>query len=265
MDIRELLGKLIESTGWTWFDSTSFSVAVLLILLIVASFVVGRLVYISLKRPFKNGSLFLAGTVQLVLIVYGLYGIALYAGIDPTMILAAIAIITAGISLAADGVFASFIGGLKLVITNPFDVGDYITVDGTHGQIKSIGLLSTVMHASSKGVIVFSNKTVSDTTIINHTRLGGIEVAIMIPMFDTHDIKSATERMKYILKDKDTILPGTKVLYEWTGSGEGYNILIKVKDYSKRKEVASDITTTLTSDLRDCGYPIGVVSFYKNV
>lgn len=56
---------------------------------------------------------------------------------------------------------------------------------------------------------------------------------------------------------------GCKVLHDWTPGGEAWAVVVKVADYSKRRETMSKLSVALTEELQREGFPLGVVTFYK--
>ena len=238
---------------------------VLFIALIFGSFLVGYAVNRILQRWLKTGSMFLAGAVQTAILIGGMYQIALYSGIDPVVILAVIAIATAGVSLAADNAFANFLSGMLLVLNRRFSVDDQISVGDLTGVVKQISLFAVTLQVNSRGIVVLPNRVVAESTIINHTQLAGIELSLTFPIFDSHDIGKATATIREAIEGHEGIQEKFKILHAWDAGVEQYAVIVRVKDYAKRREVLSELSIRITEALRKEDLPLGSVSFLKNI
>lgn len=261
--------KQILSDNWQALLATIMPIGkytLALIAVIVLAILLRLLVRIILSRVAKNSADFFASITQFSVVIGGLYTIALYAGIDPRVILAIIAIVTAGIAISAENSFAEIMATMKILTSRRLAIGEYVTVAGDiHGVIKEIGLFSTTIQVNSRGLVTLSNRSVADNLLINHDRLGGIEMVVTIPMFDNHDRGKLMWAIKDVMKDRQGVHPGCKVLHNWGGGGEEYAVTFRVIDYSKRRDVSADISMAITNRLVEDGYPVGLVSFVKNV
>jgi len=234
-------------------------VAILLTAAVVKTFF--RLI---LNKTYPSGSAFVSSIAQFSVIAFGLYQMAMLSGVDPTVILAIVAIVTAGIAIAGEVSFAEVMGGLKIIMSRRFSVGDYVTVaGGVSGRVASVGLFSTIVEVNSRGLVSISNKEVSDGHITNHDRIGGIETSIVIPMFDTHDIGAATALIDQVMQSSIGIKPTNKTLFGWGTGGQEYAIIFRVLEYDKRRETSSVIAIGLTTALVSAKFPVGYVNFYR--
>jgi small-conductance mechanosensitive channel len=78
----------------------------------------------------------------------------------------------AAVGLAAQDALSNFIGGLFIVISKPFRVGDYIQVEGTvTGTVKEITLRHTVIVNNENRTILVPNGVINSKTIMNSTVL----------------------------------------------------------------------------------------------
>lgn len=232
---------------------------------IAASVLTRFLVRYATKRLAKSSSLFLASALQFAVAIAGFYYVALWLGTSPGILLAVVAIFSAGIALAADNTAADMIGGAKLIAFNPFSPGEFVTVEGNHGQIIEIGLFSTKIQSNSKGIISVPNRTLSDTTSVNHSRLQGLEMTLTFPMYDDHDRDAAMTTISAAMGGVALIQASTKVLNEWTSTGEQYTVIFKAIDYTKRREAASQVSLAVGKALIAGQFPLGAVSFVRLV
>ena len=238
---------------------------VLFIALIVVSFLAGYLTNRLLRRWLRTGAMFLAGAVQTAILIGGLYQIALYSGMDPVVILAMIAIASAGVSLAADNAFANFLSGMLLVLNKRFSVDDQVTIGDLTGVVKQISLFAVTLQVNTRGIVVLPNRLVAESTIINHTELRGVELVLSLPFYDAHDIGKATNVIRQAVTGHDGIQEKFKILHAWNAGVEQYAVIVRVNDYAKRREVLSELSIRITEALRKEDLPLGSVSFFKNI
>lgn len=85
-------------------------------------------------------------------------------------ILTSAGIMAAAVGLASQEALSNFIGGLFIIISRPFRVGDHVQIDGTVvGTVKEITLRHTVIVNNENRTIYVPNCKVNSTTIINST------------------------------------------------------------------------------------------------
>ena len=99
-----------------------------------------------------------------ILVVIALVG---YLGIDTTGFSALIASLGVAVGLAVNGTLSNFAGGILLLITRPFKIGDYIAVAGFEGIVEDLKVVSTKLVTLDNKVIYVPNSTVSTSAITN--------------------------------------------------------------------------------------------------
>ncbi|KUG19651.1 MAG: mechanosensitive ion channel family protein [Methanomicrobiaceae archaeon] len=65
--------------------------------------------------------------------------------IETDVIFVAYGIIGAGIAIALQDLFKNFVGGILIIVTGAYRIGDRIEVDGTEGDVMDIGILNTTL------------------------------------------------------------------------------------------------------------------------
>lgn len=96
-----------------------------------------------------------------------LLGLINYLGINTAGIATIIASLGVGVGLAINGAIANFAGGILILVTRPFRVGDFVDVAGTAGVVEEIRLVHTKIHTMDNKVVYMPNGTASGATIIN--------------------------------------------------------------------------------------------------
>jgi small-conductance mechanosensitive channel len=97
----------------------------------------------------------------LYLIVRGIFNV------NAQGLLAAAAAIGVAVGFAAQDILKNIFGGLVIVADRPFQVGDYIAVGGTYGEVMSIGLRSTRIRTPDDNLVSVPNAQVVDSQVAN--------------------------------------------------------------------------------------------------
>jgi len=106
--------------------------------------------------------------VRIVLWVFAAYLIvSVIFRVDAQGLLAAAAAIGVAVGFAAQDLLKNLFGGLILVFDQPFQVGDKISVGGTYGEVKSIGLRSTRIVTPDDNRVSVPNAQVVDQQVAN--------------------------------------------------------------------------------------------------
>lgn len=177
MDIEQILNYKI--LGIRAGDPLIFALKVFLIVIVakIVLTVIGKLFRKSEKNPrsvmdtttrkyFERIIKFIIYIIAITSILYLIPGMEKVG----SSILTSAGIMAAAVGLAAQDALSNFIGGLFIVISKPFRVGDYIHVEGTvTGTVKEITLRHTVITNNENRTILVPNSAINSKTIINST------------------------------------------------------------------------------------------------
>jgi small conductance mechanosensitive channel len=107
-------------------------------------------------------------------------------GIPVTSLVAVLGVAGLALSLAAQNALANVAGGLVLLSSKPFVVGDYIEASGAGGTVISIGLAYTKIKTPDNKIICAPNSTISGEKITNFTAetLRRVDISVTIAPHD---------------------------------------------------------------------------------
>lgn len=246
------------------FLQESWLPAGLTIAVFVVAWVARFLTYHTLRRVLRTQAAYLASTVQFGIVVGGLYGTAIYLEINPTTVLAVVAIMTAGIALSAEQTIANMIAGAVILANGKFAVGEQITIGDVSGTVENIGFGNVTINVNTRGLVTMPNSAIVGSTLTNHTRALHVELVAVLPMYDFHDMRQADALIRQVLFACE-LDGGCKVLHEWGPGGQQWAAVVRVRDYGKRREIMSRLSVMLTDELTKAGFPLGPVTFVKNI
>ena len=99
--------------------------------------------------------------------------------IDVTSIIAMLSVAGLAVSLALQNTLSNLAGGLVILVTKPFVVGDYIDAEGTAGTVAEIGLAYTKLTTPDAKRISVPNSQMSGAKITNYTNENGRRVDLI--------------------------------------------------------------------------------------
>ncbi len=115
-------------------------------------------------------------------------------GVDTTVILTGIGIVSLIVGLAIQPLLADIIAGLFIVFEDVFNVGDIIVADGFRGTVKEIGMRHTQIEDAGGNIKVINNSDIrSLVNMTSQLSLASIEMCI--------EYGESLERVEAILKD----------------------------------------------------------------
>ena len=111
-------------------------------------------------------------------------------GIHTTSLVAMLSVAGLAVSLALQNTLSNVAGGIMLLVTNPFQVGDYVEADGVSGTVHAIDLSYTAILTIDGKEIFVPNSQLSGTKIVNYTVLGRRRVDLNVTA--SYDAPTAT-------------------------------------------------------------------------
>lgn len=92
--------------------------------------------------------------------------------VDASSLVALLSVASLGVTLAAEDILGNAAGGLLLLGSHPFGIGDFIESDGVCGTVEEIALTRTKLVTPDGLTVLLPNKTLSASKLTNYTSLG---------------------------------------------------------------------------------------------
>ena len=93
-------------------------------------------------------------------------------GVDVTGVIALFSVAGLAVSLALQNTLGNLAGGIMLLVTHPFEAGDYIESDSVQGTVTGTDLVYTAVTTADNKAIFIPNSQLAGAKIINYNRLG---------------------------------------------------------------------------------------------
>ena len=128
----------------------------------------------SLTKSGSNNALgkYLRSVIKVALWILLALSVAGRMGIDVTSMIALFSVAGLAVSLALQNTLSNLAGGVMLLVTKPFEVGDFVETNGVSGTVEAIGLAYRKLATVDNKEIFIPNSEISSAKIINYTRLG---------------------------------------------------------------------------------------------
>src|SRR5579863_9765386 len=75
------------------------------------------------------------------------------------------------VGMAAKGTLGNAIAGVTLAFSQPFRIGDGVTIRGDYGVVEEINLMYTLIRTSDNRLLLIPNDVLSSEVIYNHSML----------------------------------------------------------------------------------------------
>ena len=125
-------------------------------------------------------------------------------GFNTSSLTALLSVLTLGITLAAEDILGNVAGGLVILSSRPFALGDFIEAGGISGTVREIGLHHTKLETPDGQMVLMPNKDLSSSKIINYTVLGRRRVVRTV----TASYDAPTEEVKAACLEAVAAAPG---------------------------------------------------------
>ena len=250
----EVIGNSIDSVTAELFGSvgviTLTAVFPALILLVICLLVIKILLKL-LDRVFEKSGLekslckFVRTAAKYLLLFLTLLLVAATLGINVTSLIAVFSVLGLAVSLAVQGALSNLAGGIMLLVSKPFKLGDYVEAGGVEGTINDIGLGHTKLLTVDNKIICVPNGDISASKITNYTyeekrRVDLTFTASYDAPIDTvyKALREAVDSIDVFLKDPEPFIKVLSyqnssieyVVRAWTATGDywtGYFELIE--------------------------------------
>ena len=171
MDINAMLSGV--TIGAITFGGVLKGIALILIGMIVIRIIM-KIVDGMLDKAKNLASLrvYIRSVVRVLLYFMLILVVAPAFGINVTSLIALLSVAGLAVSLALQNTLSNLAGGIMVLLSKPFEVGDFVESEGITGTVAGVDLAyTTIVTVDNKEVFV-PNSHISAAKIINYNRLG---------------------------------------------------------------------------------------------
>lgn len=154
----------------------------------------------------KNAKSFLNSFISIAIKTIILVVAAGIIGIPTTSIITLIGSAGLAIGLALQGGLSNIAGGLMILITKPFEVGNYIETANVKGTVTDITMFYTKLTTLDNKIITIPNGTLSSSTITNFDSQEARRVDLEFSVSYNSNIDKVKETMLEVAKANKLVL-----------------------------------------------------------
>lgn len=143
---------------------------------------------------------------------------------DLTPLLAIGAAAGIGVGMALQGSLANFMGGVLILLTRPFSVGDYISEKafGNAGTVEGIQVLYTTLLTIDNKTVIIPNGQLANSSIINFSRERFRRIDLIFNVDYSEDTNKVKETLLEVARQHPMVLQDQEIytsMYEHKDSG----------------------------------------------
>lgn len=139
----------------------------LLIVKILLSCVDRVLARVNLERPLEKLLRTGLKALLLLLLVITVLG---YLDLPISALVAGLSVVGVAVTLGVQNFLTNVAGGMQLLASHPFQIGDYVEAGGCAGTVQEVGLFYTKILTPDHKLIQLPNSSIVAANIINYTR-----------------------------------------------------------------------------------------------
>jgi small-conductance mechanosensitive channel len=139
------------------------SAAILAFVFILKRLLVDYLMTFVINRVKKSKTGLQLGRGLLKYVVYGTGVVLILStwGVESTVIIAVAGLAGVALSFGAQSLIEDILSGLFILLDKPFDVGDWVLIDGFRGEVVDVGLRVThVREKDTENVLIINNRDI---------------------------------------------------------------------------------------------------------
>lgn len=115
---------------------------------------------------------YLLSGAKLLLYIVTVVIVAESLDVHMTSLVALLSVGSLGVTLAAEDILGNVAGGLVILSSHPFSIGDFVEVSGTSGTVEEISLNHTKLVTPDGLLVMLPNKELASSKMTNYTVLG---------------------------------------------------------------------------------------------
>lgn len=230
--------SVVLNSVLSWCLNTGIKIVISILILLV-TFRVINVVCRKIERKAKKNDRFdktivkvltYAGKIAAkVLVLICLIG---YLGIDTSGLTALVTSLGVCVGLAVNGALSNLAGGVLIIFTRPFNVDDYIEVEGTDsisGTVEDIQIVCTKLRTPDNKVIYVPNGTLSNSNIINYSEKDTRRVDFVFTISYDNDFEKVKSLVAAICSSHALVMADPAPFIRMSEHGaHGINIIARV-------------------------------------
>ncbi|WP_420631033.1 mechanosensitive ion channel family protein [Candidatus Leptofilum sp.] len=233
MDIVEQIQELILTYGLNILGA----IAILIVGYWLAG-VISRWVQKALSKSNTNEALlrFLGNIVYYAILAFAGVAALERVGVQTASFIAVLGAAGLAIGLALQGALSNFASGVMILLFKPFEIGHYVEINDTFGEVTDIKIFSTILLTREKKTVIIPNGLIISDKIINYSKQGYIRADMVFGIGYDDDLLKAKRTLEELVAADERVLetPAPRVaVLELADSSVNFAVrpYVKIEDY----------------------------------
>lgn len=211
------------------------------VLIFIIGLVLIKIILSVLRKSFGKSNMqkitqsFILSSIRVLLLVVLVLIVLKALGVDTSGLVALVAAGGVAVGLALKDSMSNLASGIILICSKPFKEGDYISVNGVEGIVKSIRMLQTKLLTYDNKLVILPNSTLINNSLTNYSARSLRRVDIEFSVDYATDIDKLKKIVLDVLKANGKILLEPAPFVGIDGF-ESSNIKIKTKSWVQTKD-----------------------------
>ena len=125
-------------------------------------------------------------------------------GVELLPLIAGLGVAGAGVALAMQGILGNVAAGLTIIFTQPFHVGDYISIGDEEGEVLDMSLFSTTLGHTDRSKVIIPNRKIVGEILHNYVKVRQLPLSVGVA-YNT-DIDLALRTVEKVLRANVRVL-----------------------------------------------------------
>ncbi len=179
---------------------------------LIIGLIASKIIIVILRKTLRRSKLdeslhkFLINTVKFIIFVVVLMIILDQFNVDTKSMITVLGISGGAVALALKDSLSNIAGGVIIIVTKPFNKGDFVDINGTSGTVHNIDMLITTLITYDNKTITIPNGVVSSSVITNYTKADLRRVDCNFGISYDADIIKAKKILADVAKENPMIL-----------------------------------------------------------
>lgn len=155
--------------------------------------------------------------------------VAAYLDFPINSLVTVLGVIGVALSLSLQGSLSNLAGGITVMVSRPFAVGDYVEAGGVSGTVSEIGLVYTKLKTIDNKIIFIPNGEISGEKIVNYNKQEQRRVDLTFTVSYDADPERVKEIMRQVIGAHPKALFTPEPFVRTTSLGEssvGYTLRV---------------------------------------
>lgn len=155
--------------------------------------------------------------------------VAGYLDVPVNSLVTVLGVVGVALSLSLQGSLSNLAGGITVMVSRPFAVGDYVEAGGVAGTVNEIGLVYTKLKTIDNKIIFIPNGEISGEKIVNYNRQEQRRVDLTFTVSYDADPERVKEIMRQVIGAHPKALFTPEPFVRTTSLGEssvGYTLRV---------------------------------------